>query len=137
MSSTIVNASPRGWVLYDGSCGICARWVPFWIPTLRKRGFEVAPLQTAWVRERLALSEDSLLEDVRLLLADGSQVRGAEVYRFFLKRIWWAYPIFLLSLIPGLRQMFNWSYRTFAKNRFRFSKACGVQNDTKLVNQKP
>lgn len=27
---------PRGWVVYDGDCGLCAKWVPFWAPTLRR-----------------------------------------------------------------------------------------------------
>jgi predicted DCC family thiol-disulfide oxidoreductase YuxK len=137
MTAITDNTSPKGWVLYDGSCGLCSRWVPFWLPTLRKRGFEVAPLQTPWVRERLHLTESSLLEDIRLLLADGSQVRGPEVYRYFLKRIWWTYPLYLLSLIPGLRGLFNWSYRTFAKNRFRFSKACGVQQPPQVATKEP
>ena len=131
------NASLKGWVLYDGSCGICTRWVPFWIPTLRKRGFEVAALQAPWVRERLHLTESSLLEDIRLLLADGAQIRGPEVYRYFLKRIWWAYPLYVLSLIPGFRELFDFSYRTFANNRFRFSKACGIRNPRSLTRQKP
>ena len=28
------RAGPVGWVLYDQGCGVCARWVPFWAPTL-------------------------------------------------------------------------------------------------------
>ncbi len=35
----------RGWVLYDGACGFCRRWIPFWGATLRNREFEIAPGQ--------------------------------------------------------------------------------------------
>ena len=42
-----------GWVLFDGSCGFCRTWVVYWAQTLRRRGFEIAPLQETWVRERL------------------------------------------------------------------------------------
>jgi predicted DCC family thiol-disulfide oxidoreductase YuxK len=29
---------PRfGWVLYDGACGFCAWWVPFWGKTFEPR----------------------------------------------------------------------------------------------------
>ncbi len=34
------------------------------------------------------------------------------------------YPFFLLSTAPVLRGVFDWSYRTFAKNRYHFSRAC-------------
>lgn len=118
--------TPIGWVLYDDSCGFCRRWVPFWGETLRKRGFDIAPLQSEWVVERLSVPREDLLFDLRLLLADGKQVRGADVYRHVMRRIWWAYPLYLLSVAPLLRLVFDRAYRTFADNRHRFSGACGL-----------
>ena len=115
---------PLGWVLYDDSCGFCRRWIPFWADTLRKRGFLIAPLQSDWVVQRLNASDGDPLFDLRLLLTDGKQVRGADVYRYVMRRIWWAYPLYLLSVAPLLRRIFDWSYRTFANNRYRFSRAC-------------
>ncbi|MDB6025908.1 MAG: hypothetical protein JWM68_2131 [Verrucomicrobiales bacterium] len=76
--------------------------------------------------ERLQISNTALLDDLRLLLVDGVVVQGADVYRYLMRRIWWAYPLFLLACTPGLRQIFDGSYRAFARNRFRFSKACGL-----------
>jgi hypothetical protein len=58
-------------------------------------------------------------------LADGSHIRGADVYRYATRRIWWAWPVYLFSIAPGLRSIFDWGYRTFAANRFRVSSACG------------
>jgi predicted DCC family thiol-disulfide oxidoreductase YuxK len=80
--------SPKvdGWVLYDGSCGICSRWVPFWASTLRHFGLDLAPLQSAWVLERTGLPLSVLLEDLRLLHADGRLTSGADVYRFVMHR---------------------------------------------------
>ena len=117
-------SEPIGFVLYDNSCGFCRRWVPFWKTTLLKRGFAIAPLQSKWVLEQLKPSQQDLLFDLRLLLADGNQVRGADVYRYLMRRIWWAYPIFLLSAAPLLRNVFDWGYRTFANHRHLFSRAC-------------
>ncbi len=117
-------SEPIGFVLYDDSCGFCRRWVPFWETTLRKRGFAIAPLQSKWVVERLKASQEDLIFDLRLLLTDGRQVRGADVYRYLMRRIWWAYPIFLLSSAPLLRNVFDWGYRTFANHRHVFSRAC-------------
>jgi predicted DCC family thiol-disulfide oxidoreductase YuxK len=113
-----------GWVLYDDACGFCRKWVPFWGPTLRKRGFEIAPLQSDWVREKLGVTDEDLVLDLRLLLENGSQIRGADVYRHVMRRIGWAYPFYLLSITPVLRDVFDWAYRTFARNRHRFSRAC-------------
>jgi len=119
-----------GWVLYDGGCGACARWVPYWAPTLARLGLAVAPLQEPWVASRLALSPDALLTDIRLLFHDGRQLAGAAVYRYVMRRLWWAYPLYLLSIIPGLRQLFDGAYRVFADHRSRISAACGLHPRT-------
>jgi predicted DCC family thiol-disulfide oxidoreductase YuxK len=121
---------PAGWVLYDDACGFCRRWVPYWGETLGKRGFSIAPLQSAWVQERLNTPADELLDDLRLLLPDGRQVRGADVYRYVMRRIWWAYPLYLLSVTPLLARVFDRAYRSFAVNRYRFSRACGRPGQT-------
>jgi predicted DCC family thiol-disulfide oxidoreductase YuxK len=129
MTPQTLPQQPLGWILYDDSCGFCRRWIPFWEGALQRRGFSITPLQTDWVRTKLQLSESELLHDLRLLLGDGSQIRGADVYRYATRRIWWAWPVYLFSVTPGFRNLFDWGYRTFAANRFRFSAACGL--DTK------
>ena len=62
MSLPDVSGSPgavRGWVLYDGQCGVCNAVVPRWARSLRKRGFLVTPLQEPWVSQHLTdLGED-------------------------------------------------------------------------------
>jgi predicted DCC family thiol-disulfide oxidoreductase YuxK len=119
-----------GWVLYDDSCGFCRRWVPFWASTLRARGYDIAALQTPWVRERLAFlgaTDELLLEDILLLPVEGEIVRGAEVYRRLLRSIWWAYPLGVLAGLPGLKVLFDRAYRTFARNRYCVSRVCGLK----------
>lgn len=121
-----VGQPAHGWILYDGACGICSRWVPQWAGSLARMGLAVAPLQSSWVEERTGLSRDVLLTDLRLLHSDGSITSGADVYRYVMRRIWWAYPLYLLSVIPGFRRVFDWGYRTFAQHRMRISASCGV-----------
>jgi predicted DCC family thiol-disulfide oxidoreductase YuxK len=125
-NETTASARPAGWILYDDSCGICRRWVPFWAATLRRRGFEIAPLQAEWVMEKLKLDTGELTEDLRLLLSDGRQVQGADVYRYAMKRIWWAYPLYLFSVLPLTRHAFDRGYTTFAKHRHQVSRLCGL-----------
>ena len=58
--------------------------------------------------------------------ADGTLTSGADVYRFVMKRRWWAYPLYLLSVMPGGRQVFDRAYRVFARHRLQLSAVCGV-----------
>lgn len=121
-------AKPAGWILYDDTCGICRRWVPFWENTLQRRGFEIAPLQADWVREKIPPGESALLQDLRLLLANGTLISGADTYRYALNRIWWAYPVYLISVLPLGRWLFNAGYRKFARHRHQLSAACGLDH---------
>lgn len=121
------TVAPAGWVLFDGSCGFCRTWVEYWSGTLRKRGFEIAPLQETWVRQRLASpNEEDLLRDLRVLLESGEELHGADAYRYVMRRIWWAYPLYLLSVMPLLRYLFDRGYRAFADNRYHLSRSCAL-----------
>jgi predicted DCC family thiol-disulfide oxidoreductase YuxK len=113
-----------GWVLYDGACGVCARWVPAWRGQLARIGLGIAPLQGRWVAERMRMPPAELSKDLRLLFDDGTHLAGAEVYRYAMKRLWWARPFYALSIAPGLRWVFDRTYRGFADRRLRISAAC-------------
>ena len=97
----------KGWVLYDSTCGVCSRWVPFWSRTLARIGLEIAPLQAEWVRERTGMSAEQLLQDVRVLLKDGTLYSGAEAYLYCMKRIWWAWPCYAVLRLPVLHSLFR------------------------------
>ena len=122
-----METTPRtGWVLYDADCGVCSRWVPAWAPWLERSGLAIAPLQSSWVPARTGLTPGNLLSDIRLLELDGTLYSGADVYLYLMRRIWWGYPLYLLSRTPGFRQLFNWAYRTFARHRMRISASCSL-----------
>jgi predicted DCC family thiol-disulfide oxidoreductase YuxK len=127
----VIPESRRGCVLYDDTCGFCRWWIPFWGPSLRRAGFAWAPLQSPWVAEVLPLSEDELIRDIRLVRTTGGHLEGAEVYRELVRRIWWAWPIYLISVTPGLSRLFDLGYRTFARNRHSFSDACRMEGNRK------
>ncbi len=127
MSAPTARGFPIGWILYDADCGLCYRGVGAFRDLLRHYGFEIAPLQAEWVQSRVRLKKEDLLQDVRLLLRDGDVISGANVYREIMRRIWWAWPWFVLSRAPGLRQVFDWAYRSFARNRLGLSAVCGLQ----------
>jgi len=116
---------PTGWLLYDSDCAVCTRLANFWIPTFVRLGLFVAPLQSPGVSERIGLDQSELLRDLRLLESNGTLHSGPDAYRFVMRRLWWAYPLYLLSMIPGLHKLFDAAYRTFARNRRMLSSSCG------------
>jgi hypothetical protein len=118
---------PEGWVLYDGGCGVCTRWVPFWAPTLARLGLDIAPLEAPWVAPRLGVPPEALTADIRLLFRDGRQLAGADVYRYVTRRLGWAYPLYVLAVAPGSRRVFESAYRAFANNRLGISASCGLR----------
>lgn len=124
MNSDHRQSNYKGWVLYDAQCGFCSWWVPFWRGTINGAGFDIAPLQSEWVRGRIDLSDDRINDDLRLLLHDDQTLVGAEVYLHVMKRIWWAWPLGMFFSLPGLKQLFSKAYKWFNRNRFAVSKAC-------------
>ena len=121
------DGAPReGWVLYDGDCGFCSRWVPHWRDTLRRRGFDIARLQDDWVIEALGLPIEAATLDIRLLLRNGGQRTGADVYRHVMRRVWWAAPLYIITVLPLFNRLFDAAYRVFADNRYWISRTCHV-----------
>jgi len=121
-------------ILYDDTCGFCRRWVPRWKRMLRNRKIGVAPLQAEWVRKRLDISPEELIANIRLIRQDGPDCVGADVYRFVMRRVWWLLPVYVLTVVPIGRQLFNFCYRKFADNRYKISKACRLPGADEVVH---
>ena len=124
---TPADASIRGWVLYDGHCGFCSRWLQFWKPTLERHGFAVAALEEPWVGARVKMPYEELVRDIRLLTPNGELISGADVYLQVTRRIWWAWPFYAVFSLPGFNWMIHTGYRWFARNRHFVSHACGLR----------
>jgi predicted DCC family thiol-disulfide oxidoreductase YuxK len=66
---------PReGWILYDGGCGFCFRWVQFWKNVVGRRGFAIKDLQSASADGTLQIAKEHLLDDIRVLTRDGALI---------------------------------------------------------------
>jgi predicted DCC family thiol-disulfide oxidoreductase YuxK len=116
---------PRvGWVLYDGGCGFCFRWVHFWEKIIDRRGFSLKDLQSAWEDGSMETPQSNLLDDIQVLTRDGKLKSGADAYLFVARRIWWAWPFYAIFRLPGFNWMLWHGYRWFNRNRYRISRHC-------------
>jgi predicted DCC family thiol-disulfide oxidoreductase YuxK len=111
-----------GWILYDGECSFCFRWVHIWEGVVGRRGFVVKDLQSASLDGTLQVSPENLLDDIRVLTRDGQVVSGADAYLYVTRRIWWAWPFYAIFRLPGFNRLLWWGYRTFARNRYCVSR---------------
>src|SRR5215471_7869889 len=67
----------EGWILYDGGCGFCFRWVHLWEKVVGRRGFALKDLQSASAEGSLEISSENLLDDIRVLTRSGKIESGA------------------------------------------------------------
>jgi len=101
------SALPReGWILYDGGCGFCFRWVHFWKRVVERRGFALKDLQSASADGSLQISQENLLDDIRVLTRTGKLESGPNAYLYVARQIWWAWPFYGIFHLPG----FNWCF---------------------------
>lgn len=117
----------RGYLLYDGGCGFCSWWVSKIRDHLAKVGIAVAPLQSAWVADTVKLPAGELVNDIRLILSDGSILSGANVYIDLLKRIKWTRPLGIITGLPLIRSVMWAFYRLLNRNRFVVSRVCKLE----------
>ena len=139
---------PKGWVLYDGQCGICRMLAFKMEPTLKRAGFSIAPLQAEWVIDwynkvfignvptlepnpetPVGQSADELApEEFIVIDKHGAPHLGADGHRAIFKEVWWLKPLYWLSLPPIAHWIFNRCYRLVADNRHRISSTCRLNN---------
>jgi predicted DCC family thiol-disulfide oxidoreductase YuxK len=122
-----------GWVFYDAECPSCRRWIARFERTLTLRGFDIAPLQSAWVRECFDLPEAELFSRMRLLTRDGRDLAGADALAFIAGKIWWAWPVYAVSRLPGVLPVLRVAYDRVARLRVT---DCSAEGRCKAASNK-
>ena len=122
------SALPReGWILYDGRCGFCFRWVHFWKKVVERRGFAIKDLQSASADGSLQIPRENLLDDIQVLTRSGKLESGADAYLCVSRQIWWAWLFYAIFRLPGFNRMLWSGYRWFNRNRYRISGYCPLR----------
>jgi predicted DCC family thiol-disulfide oxidoreductase YuxK len=116
--------SREGWILYDGGCGFCFRWIHLWKKVVESKGFTIKDLQSASAEGLVQIAPHELLDDIRVLTPNGNLESGADAYLYVARRIWWARPFYLVFSLPGFNGILRRGYKWFNRNRYRISRHC-------------
>jgi predicted DCC family thiol-disulfide oxidoreductase YuxK len=116
-----------GSVFYDGECSICLGGARRFGPLLARRRMDCVPLQSAGACEKLGIREEERLVEMRLRLVDGTVLGGAAAVVEIARRIWWAWPIWALSRVPGAMRIMRAAYGWFARHRGCADGVCRIE----------
>jgi predicted DCC family thiol-disulfide oxidoreductase YuxK len=111
-------------VVYDGDCTMCRTWAGRTYRILRRRGFRMAAFKVPWVRQQLNLKDEQIPGEMLLLTPQGSCFGGADAIVQISKTIWWAFPLYALAKIPGVRALLRRLYRFLAARRNCVGRSC-------------
>jgi predicted DCC family thiol-disulfide oxidoreductase YuxK len=114
-------------IYYDDECQFCRGMLQRFGRTLARRRFTFVPLQAPGAGRLLGVSDEHLLDEMRVRLDDGVVVGGASAVMAIARRIWWAWPLWALSCLPGAMPLLNVGYRWIARNRHCLNGACEVR----------
>jgi predicted DCC family thiol-disulfide oxidoreductase YuxK len=79
---------------------------------LARRGFRVVP--------------SGLWSELRLLTADGRTRCGADAVLYLARHIGWAWPLWALAQLPGMRCVTRVAYRWIAAHRYCTAETCAL-----------
>jgi len=113
-------------IYYDDECRFCRDMLRRFGRTLARRKFTFVPLQSRGAAIVLGVSEDHLLDEMRVRLDDGAVLGGASAVAAMARRIWWAWPLWALSRVPGAMPLLNAGYRWVARNRHCLTDTCTI-----------
>lgn len=107
----------RGWIFFDRDCSFCRELALRFENVFAKRGFHFEPLQHEWVQERLNLTREEALAEMRLLTSAGDVFGGADTVIFLARQLWWTTPLAFLARLPFVHALLQRLYRWVAAHR--------------------
>jgi len=113
-------------VYYDAECRLCVGLARTFGHALRTRRMQLVPLQTPGVAAVLGIGEDELMTEMRLRLTNGEVLGGADGMVEIARRMWWAWPLWALSRMPGAMRPMRAVYRWIARHRGCTGRVCAM-----------
>jgi predicted DCC family thiol-disulfide oxidoreductase YuxK len=108
--------------LYDGACRFCAREAKRLArlggDRLETRSFQAPGALDAFP----GLTHDACMKRLHVVAPDGAVFTGAEAFARIVATVPIVGALAYGYYVPGVRQLSEWAYDRFAKNRYRFGK---------------
>lgn len=119
-------AAPSFEVFYDGGCPLCKREIAL-IHRLDRRGrLKFTDIDAPDFRaEAVGKTQDELMAQIYGRLADGTWVKGVEVFRQLYGAVGLT-PVVWLSRLPGISHMLDLAYQVFARHRLKLTGRCSA-----------
>ena len=114
-------------IYYDDECRFCRDMLRRFGRTLARRLFTFVPLQSPGAARVLGVSEEHLLDEMRVRFDDGAVFGGAFAFVAIARRIWWAWPLWALGRLPCAMRVLDAAYRWIARNRHCMNGVCEVR----------
>ena len=121
---TTDNNIRNAYVCYDAHCPYCTAGALRFEKTLAARGFVTLPLQTPWVLRRLGLAPGERPSEMAVFTRENTILGGADAILYIARRVWWLWPLFVLSKLPGAKKLLRAVYRWIAARRPCNAGAC-------------
>jgi predicted DCC family thiol-disulfide oxidoreductase YuxK len=111
-------------VFFDGGCPLCLREINMLRRWDRKNRIRFTDIDAPeFHAEVLGKTQDDLMAHIQGRLADGTWIRGVEVFRELYSAVGLGWLV-QLTRLPVLSHMLDWGYSLFAKNRLRLTGRC-------------
>ena len=120
------SCASRGWVFFDRDCTVCTGLARRFQRPLGSRGFGLAALQDPRAKALLNLPSSELLREMRVATAEGKIYGGAPAVVYLARQIWWAWPLYAVSYLPGAMRLLGAGYRWIADHRTCSNGVCSV-----------
>jgi predicted DCC family thiol-disulfide oxidoreductase YuxK len=114
----------RGTIFYDATCGLCSTALTRFGRAAQRAGFSQTPLQDESAQRTLGLQDGELPAEMKVQLANGTVLGGVDALLAVSRHIWWAWPAWAISRVPGVTWLLRFPYRLVARNRYRISQVC-------------
>ena len=106
-----------GWIFFDEDCSFCRDLALRFEPLFTRRGFRFEALQRNWVQNRLNLTPEQALEEMRVLTSAGDVFGGADAVIFLVRQFWWAAPFASIARFGSVHALLDRSYKWVAAHR--------------------
>ena len=128
LTDTKGSRAANGWVFFDRDCHLCRRLaLRFRADPGDARVFGLAALQDPRVAALLALPQEEMLREMRVVTAAGAMYGGADAIVYLAGQIWWAWPVYFAGRLPGSGWLLDAGYRWSAEHQRCSRHGCEVK----------